>query len=139
MEHSHAHEPGGFWRRLGADIIDSLIFWPVYILLTLLFDFEDRTEENIAAVLQLLYFLIVPAIWFGYTVGKRAVGVRIVRLDGKKVSVFTMFMRYVVGGLVYGITFGIAFIASVFMVIFRKDKRAVHDFIAGTRVVRDDK
>lgn len=133
------HEPGGFWRRLGANIIDSLLFSPVYILLMLLFDFEDRTEENIVSVLQLLYFLIVPTIWLGYTVGKRAVGVQIVRLDGKKVSVFTMLMRYVIGGLVYGITFGIAFIVSVFMVIFRKDKRAVHDFIAGTRVIRGDR
>jgi uncharacterized RDD family membrane protein YckC len=32
------------------------------------------------------------------------------------------------------ITFGITTIISIFMVIFRKDKRAIHDFLAGTYV-----
>lgn len=131
-------EPGGFWRRLGAIMIDGLLFTPVYILLALLFNFTDQTETNIVTVLELIYFLIVPVVWAGYTVGKSTVGVRIVRLDGESVSTFTMLKRYVIGGLVYGITFGIGFIVSVFMVIFRKDKRAIHDFIAGTRVVRNE-
>ena len=48
-----------------------------------------------------------------------------------------MLMRVIVAGLVYGITFGIGFIVSVIMVAVREDKRALHDFIAGTEVVWD--
>lgn len=78
--------------------------------------------------------LIVPILWFGYTVGKRIMGIRIVRVDGKKLGIGTMLLRYLVAALVYAITFGIGFIVSAFMVGMRKDHRAIHDFIAGTYV-----
>jgi uncharacterized RDD family membrane protein YckC len=39
-----------------------------------------------------------------------------------------------VAAIVYGITLGIAVIVSAFMIGLRKDKRAIHDFIAGTYV-----
>lgn len=48
-----------------------------------------------------------------------------------------MLLRVVVAGLLYFITFGIGFIVSVIMVAVREDKRAIHDFIAGTEVVWD--
>lgn len=46
-------------------------------------------------------------------------------------------MRNVVAGVIYGFTFGIALIVSIFMVALREDKRALHDFIAGTEVIYD--
>jgi uncharacterized RDD family membrane protein YckC len=48
-----------------------------------------------------------------------------------------MIKRNVIAGLVYGITFGIALIVSIFMVAFRHDKRAIHDMIAGTYVTQN--
>lgn len=50
-------------------------------------------------------------------------------------SVFwTMIKRDLITGLVYGLTLGIAIIVSACMVGIREDKRAIHDFIAGTYV-----
>lgn len=54
--------------------------------------------------------------------------------DGAQVVLVTMIMRVIIAGLVYGITFGLGLIVSLFMIGLREDKRMLHDFIAGTYV-----
>ena len=49
----------------------------------------------------------------------------------------TMLLRVLVGGSCIRLTLGIALIVSAFMVGIREDKRAIHDFIAGTYVTYD--
>lgn len=85
-----------------------------------------------------MYYLLLPIFWYGYTVGKKALGIRIARVDGEKLGFGTMFMREVVANLVYVLTFGIGIIISAFMVGIRNDKRSIHDLIAGTYVTYDD-
>ncbi|MCT8136742.1 RDD family protein [Anaerobacillus sp. CMMVII] len=127
-----AHEnPAGFGERFFAQILDFLIiFLPIGILsytisgeLTLPFD-----------ILMFLYGIILPVVWKGYTVGKKIMGIRIVKMNGDQVGIGTMLLRNLVSGLIYTLTFGIGSIVSFFMVIFREDKRAIHDLIAGTIV-----
>jgi uncharacterized RDD family membrane protein YckC len=48
-----------------------------------------------------------------------------------------MLLRTLVSGIFYALTIGIGAIVSAFMVGIREDKRAIHDFIAGTEVVHD--
>lgn len=129
-----ASNPVGFWRRLGASLLDGLIVGVPLVLLTYLI--TGNTEDNLVAnLLSTLYSLLVPVFWYGYTVGKRIVGVRIARVDGEPVGIGTMLLRVIVGmTLVYGITLGIAAIVSAIMVGVREDKRAIHDLIAGTYV-----
>jgi len=45
-----------------------------------------------------------------------------------------MLLRVLVAGIVYGLTLGIALIVSMFMVVFRKNKRSLHDMMAGRHV-----
>ena len=54
--------------------------------------------------------------------------------DGTQVGFLTMILRVLVGGLIYGVTFGIGVIVSAFMVGMREDRRSIHDFVAGTYV-----
>lgn len=54
--------------------------------------------------------------------------------DGSQVSLLTMFLRVIVAGLVYCITFGLGLIASLILIAVREDKRTLHDLIAGTYV-----
>ncbi|ESU33866.1 hypothetical protein G3A_04290 [Bacillus sp. 17376] len=61
-------------------------------------------------------------------------GVRIAKVNGEKLGSGTMLMRTIVAGLVYVLTLGLGAIVSAFMVGIREDKRAIHDFIAGTYV-----
>ncbi|WP_077590959.1 RDD family protein [Planococcus lenghuensis] len=113
---------------------------------------------------MLVYQLVIPILWIGFTVGKRLMGIRIRRMDGKAVSFGTTFLRYVVAELVYlspiilfsllgflgpsifsaliglgGVLTSCLYIASAIMVGTREDARAIHDFIAGTQVVRTEK
>ncbi|KZE47321.1 hypothetical protein AV540_19665 [Brevibacillus parabrevis] len=129
--------PVGFWRRLGASLLDGLIIGVPLALISYLI--TGDTEGNIVTnLISTLYSLLVPVFWYGYTVGKRIVGVRIARVDGERVGVGTMLLRVLVGMmLIYGITFGVAALVSLVMVCVRKDKRAIHDLVAGTYVTSD--
>lgn len=128
--------PGGFWRRLLGLLLDAIVVGvPLGILSYILTgESEGNTFTNL---LSFLYYLILPVVWMGYTVGKRIVGVRIVKVDGGKVGIGTMLLRTFVTGLVYAVTLGIALIVSAFMVGLREDKRGIHDLIAGTYVTTD--
>ncbi|MGM1035345.1 RDD family protein [Peribacillus frigoritolerans] len=123
----------GFWKRLFAGVLDGIIVSaPLAIIFGVITG--DWENENFSTLFNFLYMVIVPILWYGYTVGKRIVGIRIVRMDGKKLGIGTMLLRYLVAALVYAITLGIGVIISAFMVGIRKDHRSIHDFIAGTYV-----
>ncbi|MGE6376742.1 RDD family protein [Peribacillus muralis] len=126
----------GFWKRFFAGFLDVLI---ISLPLSLIFSWitGDWENEDFSTILNLLYMLIVPIVWYGYTVGKRIMGIRIVRVDGRKLGIGTMLLRTFVAGIVYVLTLGIGYIVSAFMVGLRKDHRAIHDFIAGTYVTSE--
>ncbi|SMG15271.1 RDD family protein [Paenibacillus aquistagni] len=126
----------GFWIRLGAAILDGIIIGiPVSLFTAIMFsDYYVKFMNNL---LMGLYGLLVPVMWAGYTIGKKICNIRIQKLDGTEPTIGTMLLRNVVAGVIYGVTFGIGLIVSAFMVGLREDKRAVHDFIAGTEVVHD--
>ncbi|MBY0595065.1 RDD family protein [Bacillus bingmayongensis] len=127
-------EAAGFGKRFLACIVDGLLFVPIYTILLILHVSKSHTEM-IVNILHFLYFLIVPAIWLGFTVGKRVLEIQIIRIDGEKITLWTTCMRHLIAVIVYTLTLGIGFIISAFMVGLREDKRAIHDFIAGTQVV----
>lgn len=129
-----AQNPAGFWIRFGALIIDSIIFIPVLFFFKLL-GLSTNAASNLSDLIQFLYNLILPVKWYGYTVGKKAVSIQIIRIDGEPIGFGTTAKRYLLGSLVYVITLGIGCLVSVFMVAFRQDKRSIHDLIAGTQVV----
>lgn len=127
----------GFWKRLFAGVLDGIIVSaPLAIIFGVITG--DWENENFSTLFNFLYMVIVPILWYGYTVGKRIMGIRIVRMDGKKLGIGTMLLRYLVAALVYAITLGIGFIVSAFMVSIRKDNRSIHDFIAGTYVTSNE-
>jgi len=127
-------EPAGFWIRLGASIIDGFVVFLVVFLFSLIFNFPIYDDSWQDGLLEFLYALCLPVLWYGYTVGKRVCGIRIVRVDGEKLHIGNMLLRIVVAGLIYALTLGIGAIVSVVMVAVREDKRAIHDFVAGTYV-----
>ena len=130
-------EPAGFWIRLAANIIDSLLVGIPLAIISLLLGLAD---DNIAInAISVMYGLLLPVVWSGYTVGKKIVGIKIKKVDGSDLGIWAMFMRVVVAGIVFGVTLGIGVLVSAFMVGLRQDKRGLHDFMAGTQVVYDSK
>lgn len=127
-------DPARFWIRLGASLIDGVVVSFVVFLFSLIFNFPVYDDSWQSGLLELLYGLSLPVLWYGYTVGKKVCGIRIARVDGEKLHIGNMLLRIVVAGLIYTLTLGIGFIVSVVMVVVREDKRAIHDFVAGTYV-----
>lgn len=124
--------PAGFWIRFGASLLDGIIIGiPLAIISYLIFGDSDTWFTTLGSY---LYFILLPTLWVGYTLGKKMLGIRIVKLDDTDVSFWTMIKRHFIAGLIYALTLGIGVIVSAFMVGIREDKRAIHDFIAGTYV-----
>lgn len=135
METSELHqvvEPAGFWVRLFANLLDAIIIGIPLSLLT--YAITGSSQNSLNDTISTLYSLLVPVLWMGYTVGKRIMGIRIVKINGENVGLWTTIKRVVISAFVYAITLGIGLIVSFFMIGLRQDKRSLHDLIAGTYV-----
>jgi uncharacterized RDD family membrane protein YckC len=73
----------------------------------------------------------------GRSLGKQWLGLRIVRLDGSRATfVRTVLLRMLLPWLLIWIPFVGWFLMPVdWLLIFREDRRCLHDLIAGTKVV----
>jgi hypothetical protein len=79
-----------------------------------------------------MYFAILMPWMKGQTPGKRAVGIRVVRLDGQPVTWWHAFER--AGGYAAGLATGTLGFAQIY---WDPNRQAIHDKIAGTVVVLD--
>jgi uncharacterized RDD family membrane protein YckC len=96
----------------------------------------------VATVVAFLYAPVVMARTNGQTLGKMAMGMRVVRNDGKRVDfLWAAYREAVVKGLVLGvaaaITGGIAYLVDFLWPLADKQDRALHDFVVDSRVVAD--
>ena len=134
----------GFWVRVVASIIDGVINYLFSIGVTMLAGMAGVNRASTfsswnAATCGLQLFLALVGLAYdvlfvgalGATPGKLALRLRIVRPDGGRVTYGRAFGRYF-GKLVSAIILGIGFV----MAAFDEEKRALHDRICDTRVIR---
>jgi uncharacterized RDD family membrane protein YckC len=105
----------GLGRRLGALFID-------WLLCTIIALAAFKSQYWTIAVFAVEIFLLTAL--SGFTIGKRLVGVRVVRLDGKPVGLLRSLVRTLL------------LLAVVPPLVFDRDLRGLHDKAAGTIVVR---
>lgn len=87
-------------------------------------------------IIGFFYTIVLAYFLNGATLGKKIVGIRIVTVDGERISFWRLvFREYICFSLLGGLTCGILLIVSFFRVIFSIDQRAIHDLIASTKVV----
>jgi len=132
----------GFWIRLGATLIDSIVFLVVFsIPLTLIYGTGYWTsEEMVAGSWDVLLTYVAPIIitvwfWVKYlgTPGKMALRLRVVDAQtGGAISTPKAIGRY----LGYYVSMIPLFLGFIWIGIDRK-KQGFHDKLAGTVVVRD--
>lgn len=140
-------------QRLGARFVDGAIA-SVCFTLTFLFSgvnfgsilyFRNLSAGLWAAAgsLALGYLLYIAVqvyfLWTaGQTIGKKMMGIRIARLDGRKASfwaiLFIRMLAFFILTLIPFIGWALSFINLCF--IFRSDRRMLHDFLAGTVVLK---
>jgi len=131
----------GFWIRFAAQLLDNvfmLLVWAVVVFIaSLLWGTRVETSTLLRASLtafNLLFgaFYYILLHWiFGQTVGKALLRLRVVTLSGGSLSLATSVLRWI--GYLLSL---LPFLAGYVMVGVRRDKRALHDLIARTRVVR---
>jgi uncharacterized RDD family membrane protein YckC len=146
------------WARLAAVIVDSLVafilFTPAYV--TNFAAIAQQSRGNPLAVwvnlaktggwfyVGLLGALVVLAIDLvllarnGQTIGKKLLGIKVVRVDGSPVSLFRVFfLRYVCNTFLTLIPlFGSLYSLVDCLMIFGESRRTVHDRIADTIVIK---
>ena len=76
-----------------------------------------------------IYYTVMTA-HFGATFGKMVFKLRVVKVDGSRVGYGISLLRFI-GSVLSGLILSIGYL----MVAFRQDRRALHDLMAGTRVV----
>ncbi|MBI2313690.1 MAG: RDD family protein [Betaproteobacteria bacterium] len=94
-----------------------------------------------AGILLLIVLVIANLVLLytrGQTIGKRVLGIRIVRPDGERAGFARLFfLRYLIPGAIQGIDYvgGVFFLVDS-LFIFREPRRCIHDYLADTIVIK---
>jgi len=143
---------GGFWIRFAAKFIDGIILNVVLLPLNLLTQapmmaLDGQSPEAAAAALPsamalfgayMVVAMALPVCYHGFMVGKwgaslgkMACGLKVLTPDGQPVTMARAFGR-AAAEIVSGLTCSIGYLIAA----FDDEKRALHDHMATTRVVK---
>jgi uncharacterized RDD family membrane protein YckC len=152
--------------ELNEQVINTKLDFGIYYSrvadITLSLDRENFMINIINCVIIILYFVVLPLYKNGQTLGKKIFKIKIVREDKEDLTANELIIRnIVVNGLLntflafclvfllsgfeyFTITSILGFIqfvlvvVSACMIIFRKDKKGLHDIITKTKVVYEE-
>lgn len=152
----------GFWKRILAIVIDSIVIVIIGNLLALFFS-EQFSQIGIwgrfiGSIITILYFSILNSyVGRGQTLGKKLMHIRVVNKDGEYISLGKAFLRSVIlfsppflngammppsitfspiGILISIILFGIGGSIVYFYIFNKETRQSLHDIICDTYVVR---
>lgn len=137
-------------ERLAARLLDSLIEIPLYIPLIIYLDVFDtiKAGQNVPIMItvmlslqHVIIFLLLNAYLLhkhGQTIGKHLMNIAITDQQGRKPNVWNIIvLRYFafwVSGYIPLVGRAIVFLDP--LLIFRRDRRCLHDHLAGTIVIK---
>ena len=129
-------------RRIGAAVVDVLVLAIVFLLAGVAFGGAEAGDGQASVRLEgaqaLVYFAIVLIYYFaaeaatGQTLGKRVLGLRVVRLDGSPAGAGAIALRTILR-VVDSLPF--AYIVGLIVMLATPSKQRVGDLAAGTVVV----
>ncbi|WP_349408861.1 RDD family protein [Pseudalkalibacillus sp. SCS-8] len=131
----NVHVYASVWQRILAVIVDLLVITAPLSVISFLVVGNWRGDW-ITILLEAIYWLVIPVITRGYTIGKWMAGIRIEMRKGNPPGYFCMFLRYAVVPFFYVISFGGLLLLSCGMMVLRTDRKSLHDVVAGTVVVK---
>jgi len=130
---SGALPPAGFWLRAGAFTIDSVLIFLAFTsvqVAMLLSGFPAALISAAGVCISGAYFAVMTSACQGQTFGKMCAGIAVLRgaAEPDFGRALGRYFAYYLSILPAG--------AGFLMAAFTRDKRALHDVVAGTRVVR---
>ena len=156
-----AYTLAGWWRRVGAHLIDAVIIGVIaFILLVAItapFSIGFFVNDTVGAgavivgalfslvcifVAALLYAPLLMARTNGRTLGRMVTGIRVVRASGEPIGFgFAMLREVAVKWLLFNavlgsLTAGIALVIDYLWPLWDEENRALHDYVVNTRTVR---
>ena len=135
----YAGRPAGFWIRLAAALVDTAVLVTAQLAIIAIWPglpeyFESDSMlhwvDAPLVILTALYHTIGVSVW-STTVGKRVLGLYVLRPDGSKVRPHRALARYFASGISF-LILGVGYL----MIAFNQHKRSLHDLICDTKVVR---
>jgi predicted Zn finger-like uncharacterized protein len=143
----HTAGYAGFWLRVVASLIDSLVVFVVQIVCGVLFGLSstlvgggggggpDRGLFSLVwlftTTIGLAYYVVFTGAC-GQTLGKMALRIKVIRTDGSDLGYGGAFLREIPGKFLSGLILGIGYL----MVAFTQHKQGLHDKIAGSCVIK---
>lgn len=144
------YEVAGLGDRVLARIVDigvfTGIFYAIYVIVIFFFlstITQFKSGDGIPVVLivigviysiAFIFYDLVAEIFFnGQSVGKYAMKIKVVNIDGTRPAIGQFFLRWVFRLLDFGITLGIGAIISVAV---SEKKQRIGDLVAGTTLIK---
>ncbi len=119
-------------KRLMAYVFDMLS--PAFILCMFVLGIFEETVA-VFMIVVLLAYVVVSLILFckGMTIGKKLVGICVVKEEGQRATFLTMLVREVIGKVISSLVLYLGFL----WILFDSDRQGWHDKLASTFVVSD--
>lgn len=128
--------------RIGAQLVDTVIAIVIIYLSIVIFGGLGGAEGAILGgllgmfvgfIAVLFYFFVLEGVWDGQTVGKRLLGIKVVKEDGSECDIGTSFVRNllrIIDGLFY-------YLVGFLAMAFTDNRQRIGDLLAGSVVVRE--
>jgi len=140
------------WARLGGALIDTIILLLVVGPILFLTGFwETAMTGEIPFSDTVIYGLLGMVVYwvlhgylllnYGQTIGKRALGIKIVSVENNEILPLSkiFLLRYLPIAIISNLPATGQILATLdILFIFGKNKRCIHDLIAGSRVIKDN-
>lgn len=142
--------------------IDTKVYFNRYALIRKNLDQQYIPSNLLNVIIILCYFVLVPYYWDGKKIGKKIFKLKIVKSEPNEkvslnnylarsiinngvlcflISMSTVFLfddsKYFLITIICGILQFLLVIISGFMIIYRHDKKGVHDLVSGTQVIKE--
>ena len=131
--------------RVGAGVIDLALLWAIdafVLVLTLRIAGLETTVTDVRVIPVVPFLAFLSLLAFGYaaaftvaggqTIGKMLLKLRVIGDDGRPIDAAGGVLR-AAGCMLVPVTLGLSYVPA----LFSSDHRALHDRMAGTRVVRE--
>ena len=123
--------------RFKAFVVDMfMIYIPIlYVVGYYIFNGkEDFNASTLAPFISISAYCLIASIFMsmkGQTPGYKAYGLKASNEDGSSISFFTAILRFIL------FLFSCTFIVGILMMLYRKDKKPLHDYILKIKVFYD--